>query len=382
MKANLGQNFIPLLDAFAQSVNEGAYVAQKQAAATGDVTRTNSGAINTYKGFSAETLKATNAIQEQWQEQEHLKDVMARVTQAAQDEAQAEKDDAAQIKAVTDAVKGQDGANLSLLQSEKAVLGDVTSLKTAHQHYLEVVKQYGPNSAAAKAALLDYNIALAQQKDDLDKVVIAAGAKAAADDIAKGKTDTAKDSAAAMVLELEDLEKTVKPGSALYKHYQDWIKLLQDTPVSIETTVGVQFNRAGGGAKAPKAFAAGGPSPVGEAFWVGEKGPELLTLDRPGWVTPHGAARPPAAGVALSAALYSGGAAAPPAWPAAAQAMAPTAAGSALESGADPTIARLLADIERNTEASAAAAREATAHLADISGAPRLSGTAAASRHG
>ncbi len=297
-KASFGDLVAKLVGPVAESFNRGTYIQNKlnDAVKAGIITQ------DQLRDSQMSSVPAVDALttkySDQFDKDVKLKAAAADVAQALKDQAKAERDAEKAVKDATDAMKGQTDADLALATAERTVHDDATKVTDAYKLYLAEVKAHGQNSVAAKNALDDYNIALLQQRDDIDKVVIAVGEKAVADDIAAGKTQTASDKANAMIGKLQALEATVKPGSPLYAHYEQWIAALESTPAYINTNVSVTYS--GGGYH--RALAAGGHVAKGETAFVGEEGPEQVTFDDAATVHPAGG-RP-----GLSSRMNAGGA--------------------------------------------------------------------------
>lgn len=100
-----------------------------------------------------------------------------------------------------------------------------------------------------------------------------AKAEAANDNLARSFEDTVRDIGSS----LQSLSNAIKGG--------DWLDIL-DTAVNAGLSIYSAFK--GGGAKFGGARAMGGPVSSGSTYMVGERGPEMFTASRSGYIHPNG----------------------------------------------------------------------------------------------
>ncbi len=247
------------------------------------------------------------------------KQAMDLATQTIQQQANAQAILEADTKAATDAIHAQANdefaladAQMKAKESADAITAAQVRAQQAAQQvtadqtaYNDAVRGFGANSQqavdaqekltldqiAARNAADAVNTSIEQQEKDYLAVAEATVTKAQADAKAAGDTLNNEDSQKLLIKTLQDETHTLDPASPLYQYLAGYINKLIETPSNVYTTFHQRTVDDSGSTKTAggtKSFASGGRPPVGPVFMVGEQGPELMRLDQPATVYPHG----------------------------------------------------------------------------------------------
>ena len=232
--------------------------------------------------------------------------ILARYSQAAVAARNASKGEAHALRDATDAMVKKRQASLDALKGEigyaQAVLDAKQALKD-NKHTLDTTKQAGIDNTQVLISLAEAwngqapaaKNAKGSYKDARDELIHTAkefgATRKEARDYADQLLETPKRVQAKVILDKEE-------ASAGLGEFTRELHNLDGTTVNtyVVTTIRRPDGSlaAAGGHEAPDAApprkkhrAMGGPTSAGETYWVGENGPEILTMPRNGYVTPN-----------------------------------------------------------------------------------------------
>jgi hypothetical protein len=281
---NLGQTFLPIKEAVITSLNREmqAEKLMDQAMADGTLTaqrRAQGGGL--LLASYEKQVDASNKV----------KYAIDLQTQALQDQAAAEEKVWTEVDKVLTQDEAQINAGFALKLANLAVTESQAKVNQAQEAYTLAVKTYGASSD--EALLAAGNLTQVQTDQEKSYYATAAAARALAEDTEKaaGGTNYARLGAQAYIDELTAEAATLSPGNPLRKNLQDLIdKLTKEMPRDVFTSIHLQTieTRLSAPSGSIGGYAEGGRPPVGPVFTVGEKGPELMRLDSPATVYPHG----------------------------------------------------------------------------------------------
>jgi hypothetical protein len=175
----------------------------------------------------------------------------------------------------------------ALARANIAVEGSADKVTKAQDALTLATQQYGASSEQARTAGLGLQTALLDQERDYRSVGAAALKLQQDTDLASGAGANARLEVNAQIAALQAEADTLAPGSALRVYLDGYINTLKnEIPRDVFTNVHLQTidQRI----KSGTGYAEGGRPPVGPVFMVGEQGPELMRLDSPATVYPHG----------------------------------------------------------------------------------------------
>lgn len=295
--ASIGQQGIPIIGGFFDSLNRGTKVSQMLRA------EYDAGRISQDE-FTGTGIHAKQVHDDLIKKFLSEIDASDKLTHATNLQAQAMQDEAAKADALSaelDKFIGQTETaatdSIALQRANLAVAESQGKVDVAAQAYSDAIAKYGQGSKEAKVAGEALSgVYLDQEQAYINDAKAARTLQEATDIATLGHKEAALE-AKAYIDKLKEEASTLAPDSPLRVYLQGLIDQYKDVPRDLTTT----FHVAGGGnlpsyLQGPRA--AGGPVAGGGLYTVGEQGPELFVPNMAGTIVPHGMAEAAAAAAA------------------------------------------------------------------------------------
>lgn len=210
------------------------------------------------------------------------RDRLNELEKAYRDSGAAADDSRRAIQDEAEAMQEAEDAAWRLRDAKRALIDSTLGVRGAIRSYQDSLDDLNTTTDDAKTTKNEYAEALDRSADEALRVADAIVAEKKAQAEANGQTYTAAEATDDQIEALSNLAAGLAPGSDLRKRLEEYIAQLKAVPAEVTTKVTAQTSgtvwAAGASRYKMEARAKGGPVQAGEAYVVGENGPEVLQM--------------------------------------------------------------------------------------------------------